>query len=360
VANEFKLLPNPDNIPGAVSSGYQRQNVNLFSLLTGLDTTEPYDNGSGTITIPGGGYVELNGGIFKLTSTITLTKPNQNIAYWIGVSDNGDNTASIALLNKPGVWNPAKKGCYYKNNSIDTYGIRTLNWVSLGTPSSLPVTTFSQTVKGKWTINLQKGWYYADLQSGLGNGTGGNGNASSGGSGGVASTYDSANIIFFHNGKNKLTIKVGGSGGNGGNGSKKYGSGGGGGSGSGETTEIVGLIATKSVKPGKGGDAFTSNNRGPSGGGGGCPGGSGSQMTIANYGNPYTVYGMDGGLKGGFGNSSNNSVTTGAGNYGGGAGKTDGGTDDDMGGGGGGQGLNGEDKADGTAGGYCRIYKLEN
>jgi hypothetical protein len=61
MANEFTLLPNPDNTPGAVSTGYQRQNTNLFCLYTGLDTTEPFDNGNGTITIPAGGLVGSQG-----------------------------------------------------------------------------------------------------------------------------------------------------------------------------------------------------------------------------------------------------------------------------------------------------------
>jgi hypothetical protein len=66
IAKELMSLPNPDNMPGAISSDYPRQNTNIFALQTGLDTTEPVDNDNGTITIPAGGLVELNGVIFKL------------------------------------------------------------------------------------------------------------------------------------------------------------------------------------------------------------------------------------------------------------------------------------------------------
>jgi hypothetical protein len=207
MANEFQLLPNPTNIPESAFTGYQRQNTNIFSLQTGLDTTEPYDNGT-DITIPEGGIIEVNGSLFKLPSTVTITKPNANTAYWIAVSDNGDETADISLVTRPGVWNPAKKGSY------TTTGARTLNWVSLGIPDNITETpVFSQAVKGTWEQNLQKGWYYANLRSGLGGGNGGNGGnastgyAGSGGSGGVATSYDTVIIIFFFNGACSKTPK---------------------------------------------------------------------------------------------------------------------------------------------------------
>jgi hypothetical protein len=331
MANEFQLLPNPDNIPGAVPSGYQRQNINLFSLQTGLDTTEPYDNGS-VITTPEGGIIEVNGALFKLTNSFSVSKPSSTTAYWIAVADNGDGTATISLTPRPGVWNPAKKGSYLSN------GARTLNWVSLGTPSgSLGTAVFSQTVKGTWTTNLQKGWYYADLRSGLGNGPGENANGKIGGSGGIASDYDTASIIFFHNGKVK--IKVGGSGGNGGDGGTNtssyttYAGGGGGGSGSGEETEIEGIIKTRMIKPGKGG-----NSAGTGAGGGGSPAG-----TSPGGNSPGSISGGNASVSGG--------------NYGGGNGTS---ISSSGGAGGGGQGLNGCEQSDGSPGGYCKIYKLEN
>jgi hypothetical protein len=154
MANEFQLLPNPDNIPGAVSSGYQRQNTNIFSLQTGLDTTEPFDNEDGTITIPEGGIVEINGSLFKLISTVTISKTDSNVANWIAVMDNGDGTAALSAVTRPGVWNPTKKGCYRSDDS------RTLNWVSLGIPDgSLGTAIFSKTTKG--TENVRNYIYFS-------------------------------------------------------------------------------------------------------------------------------------------------------------------------------------------------------
>ena len=124
--SDLKQLPNPDNVPGAVSTGYQRQNTNMFALQTGIDTTEPYDDGAGVISIPAGGVVEFNGVMFKVIENVTLAKPDIYTAYWVEVVDNGDATATFNLVTRPGKWNPAKQGCYTENNN------RTLNWVSLG------------------------------------------------------------------------------------------------------------------------------------------------------------------------------------------------------------------------------------
>jgi hypothetical protein len=357
MANELQQLPNPTNIPEAVSTGYQRQNTNMFAIQTGLDTTEPLDDGNVTITIPGGGLVEVNGVLFKVTNTVTIAKPYSDIAQWVAVKDNGNGNASFSLVFRPGIWNPSKKGCYLPDGS------RTLNWVSLGIPNNRTETNraYSRTTKGEDTIKLKfgVGWYRATLLSGLGNGPGQNGvggtlgSGGPGGNGGVAIDDDIVHVIFFNDGKN-ITIKVGGSGGSGGkggNGGSQSGSGGGGagggGSGSGEATEIVGIAKTKSVKAGQGGDGGTSyDGTSRAGGGGGSPGGVGYD---------------DGGMKGGTGgiiSSSNTAIHGGGGKYGAG-----GGGNGSLGGsaGGGGQGLNGEDQPDGySSAGYCNIYKLEN
>jgi hypothetical protein len=330
MANEFQMLPNPDYVPGKVSSGYQRQNTNMYVLQTGLDTTEPYDDGAGTITVPMGGVVEINGSMFKLGSTVVITKPVPSRAYWLGVVDSGGGTASLTLLERPGTWNPAKQGCYTTGN------IRTLNWVSLGTPSgSLGTAVFSQAVKGTWDVVLRKGWYYAELRSGLGGGNGGDASGQTAGTGGVASARDTKTGIFFWQG-GSITAKIGGDGGNGGNGgsgSTNIGSGGGGGSGSGEKTEIVNILSTKKIKAGSGGNAGNSIYGG--GGGGGSPSGAG----------------INGGDSGGLSGGRSASINSTGGVYGGGNG---------IDGAGGGQGLNGEDQPDGAPGGSCRIYRLEN
>ena len=180
MSNEFQKLPNPDNVPGAVTSGYQRQNTNLYVLQTGLDTTEPYDDGEGAISIPAGGIVDVNGVLFKLTADVVLGKPNAGTCYWVAIADNGDGTTTPSLVTRPGAWDSAKKGCYTEDNK------RTLNWVSLGQTSysGLPLTKTFNT-KGMHTWRGKTGWYYIILKSGLGGGNGGSGSGRNYGGGGV-------------------------------------------------------------------------------------------------------------------------------------------------------------------------------
>jgi hypothetical protein len=374
MANELQLLPNPTNIPEAVSTGYQRQNTNVFVLQTGFDTTEPNDDEAGTITIPAGGVVEINGSLFKLTADISLTKPDTNTAYWIAVADNGDGTASLSLVTRPGIYNPAKKGCY------TTSGARTLNWSSFGVPDSLTIglNDFSKNTKGTAKFTLEKGWYYIDLKSGGGKGDGGV-SSTIGGGGGVASTYNSVTKTLFIEKPMTVTIKIGGSGYNGGNGGSGAGfgaGGGGGGSGYGEASSVFELgLEAGEVIGGNGGNGLGS--LAPSGGGGGIIGGDGG-ITSASSGGVNGVAGSSvlGGLgleiySGGNGGAGGryNSGSGGAGgspgrnSNGGIGGNGTGSTSSGMagGGGGGGMGSHGRWRPDGDpAAGYCNIYKLEN
>jgi hypothetical protein len=77
--NEFSQIPNPDNTPGAVSSGYQRQNTNLFVLQTGLDLSCLYLSGDGRIILKSGSVIEYNGVMFKSIEDIDLTSRIINI-----------------------------------------------------------------------------------------------------------------------------------------------------------------------------------------------------------------------------------------------------------------------------------------
>ncbi|MDR2149859.1 MAG: hypothetical protein LBO67_03405 [Spirochaetaceae bacterium] len=358
-------------MPEAVSTGYQRQNTNIFCLQTGLDTTAPFDNGSGTISIPAGGVVEINGVLFKLNSTISLSKPSNNTAYWVAITDNGNGTASASLVTRPGIYDFGKLGCYTAENK------RTLNWVSRGTLSGSPgAQVFSKTTKGIQEVSLQRGWYYAELRSGLGAGDGGANAGASGGSGGVPSVYDTKYRIFFHEGKVLLTAKVGGNGYNGGAGGNgggynRKGTGGfGGGSGAGEESELRGIIKTNRIREGNssGGQTgfisgYGQGGQGRSGlanGGNGGYGGSGSYGSIGETGERNDNAAGEGfGDTGGSGGTGGRSYkgSNGADGVVGGKGvysNTGGG-----GGGGGGGGAPGWQRPDGdSAAGYCTISKL--
>jgi hypothetical protein len=369
MANELQIMPNPDNVPGSVTSGYQIQNINILALQTGLDTTEPFDNGDGEITIPAGGIVELNGVMFKIASAVTLTKGNANTAYWIAITDNGCNgTASAGLVTRPGTWNPAKQGCYLPN------GKRTLNWVSLGKADNLQ--TDVEIVKnlrnkGCFDFHLPKGWYCVKLASGLG---GGNGAGRARGGGGVPQPtgYKQVEKILFYDGSGSVAVKVGGNGFNGGNGG--YGgnrlggdSGGGGGGGGcgrgGETSACFGraFIATGEQPGGNGGNGGNGTGKNEYAGGGGGGGGGENGGAGGLGGGDYAADGGDGGASGGGGGSAFESPSA-SGGASGGANGRDGWTNTTpSGGGGGGMGAHGDTRPDGDpAAGYCQIYALQN
>ena len=101
--NELQIMPNPQNVPNTVEDSYQLQNVNIAAVQTGLDTTEPYDNGAGIITVPMGGIVEVNGVMFKIASDVTVVKPDAGTACWLEVITSPDNqTASLGAVARPG------------------------------------------------------------------------------------------------------------------------------------------------------------------------------------------------------------------------------------------------------------------
>ena len=348
----FEVLLNPDNVPGKVTSGYQRQNTNMFALQTGLDTTEPYDNGAGTITIPAGGIIELNGLMFRITADITIQKPNAATAYWIAIgsgnaASDGRVPVNLECVTRPGAWNSAKQGCYLAD------GRRILNWVSLGEllePPTIGAAWISPSVsgtrvKGKWALNLPKGWYFTRMAGGAGGGNGGAGTSSLAGAGGIANVNAApVTYMFFHDGK-KINIKVGGNGGAGSAGERttNYPAGGGGGSGGGEETTLNEFSANGQIA-GNGGNGYNYDTNYPAGDGG-LAGNNGfdasSRMTAAGSAS----------LRGRGGKSK-----TGAGG-GGGAG---GSNAVYRGGNGGDGGASGEEAADGQPGGYCDIYALKN
>jgi hypothetical protein len=79
MANEFELLPNPDNIPREASSGYKRQNTNMLAIQIGLDANCFFLDGTGHIILKGGGLLEYNGLLYKNSTDIDLTAGIQNI-----------------------------------------------------------------------------------------------------------------------------------------------------------------------------------------------------------------------------------------------------------------------------------------
>jgi hypothetical protein len=305
MANELNALLNPDNVPGAVSTGYQRQNNNIYAIQTGLDTLSPTENNT-SITIEAGGIIEVNGVMFKVLTTTTLNKSG-NPPFYVAVTDNGNGTASLSIVTTRGTWNNSKQGYYLPN------GARTTNKNMKNTSTSGGVLVYNKTTKGKDDVSLEEGKYRAVLVSGKG---GGNGSEQSGG---VANIANTAEIIFNHDGINPLQISVGGNGFKGGNGgtvgSTTYGTNGyGGGSGAGEETEIVGIYTTWRVAAGSSASGQKENTGGDGGTGGTSAG------TTAENGSPGKVSGGGYGGGGNGGNGGGNSSGAGGGGGGGGSG----------------------------------------
>jgi hypothetical protein len=271
MANELQILLNPDNIPGAVLSGYQRQNTNIFAIQTGLDTTSPYDNGDGTITIPEGGIIEYNGSLFKIIQNVLLTKSISSGQYFIGIEDNDDGTGNFILFDTPGSFNPAKNA-YYNNDK------RILNWVSNGRPTvavpSLSDNSVVASLSGYQTqyYSAKKGWYRGILKA-AGGGTGNNGYI--GGEGG------SIDIFFFLDKSTSIKLMSSSAGGPGissttGSYTTRTGGCGGGGT-------VIDLLFKQFIATGGGGGASglgagSSPNIRTGGGGGGGYGGGGSYI----------------------------------------------------------------------------------
>ena len=249
MANELISLPNPDNKPGGISSGYQRQNNNLFTIQTGLDTCEPYEEDPDIVIIPVGGIIEFNGLMFKIGQNVELVKSNPLSMYWIAVTDNGNGTASANLVTRAGAWSPYKQGCYLPD------GRRILTnfipWRTGFIPSKPIIDrVYYKDTFGDDKVILRKGWYLINLQSGKG-GVDGEKNEPTGGKGGRAVNGISKSFeeIIFLNKNEVFDVSVGRGGLDGGQG---FHYGGGGGSGGGEKT-LLGPYSTEEVPGGFGG-----------------------------------------------------------------------------------------------------------
>jgi hypothetical protein len=339
MANELQLLPNPDNVPGAVSSGYQRQNTNMFAVQTGFDTLNSTVDET-SITVEQGGIIEVNGAMFKVLAAATLNRPVTGLPLYVAVTGNGDGTASLSVVTTRGTWDGSRQGYYLPD------GTRTTNKNMKNPSTTGGELTYSKTTKGKDTISLAEGKYRAVLVSGKGGGNG------SGRTGGTANTANTFETVFNHDGNRQLQISVGGNGYNGGTGGPAAAGGGagyGGGSGAGEETVIIGIgIAWKVAagnsasgqKEGYGGYG-AAGGAGGTGGAGGGAGGAGAAGDFTGY--------------AGYGGGGNGGNGSGTGGGGGGGASGGGGTN----GGGGQGGYSGTGSGNSTGGGnggnsvYC-------
>ncbi len=352
-------IPNPTNRVDDETTGYQRQNNNMYIIQTGIDTCEPFDNGAGGYTIPAGGVVEVNGSLFVVSQDISLLPPDNTLgtAYWIAIGDDEETGPYAELVDRPGKWDPKKQGCYLSN------GRRTLNWVSEGViikrdSDKLIQTEYPSYKKYSYYMRLRKGWYFIQLSSGKGGGDGDNAAGIQGGAGGIASTRKTLSKVIFLEQSKKVFIRVGGDGEAGGDGQSGLtlspgGGGGGGGSGGGEATSFD-IYTTGEFPGGKGGYGGRATAMGNiTAGLGGIDGGHGQagRALAVNY---------DEFANGGAGGRGAGLTLGGAGGGGGDAEYTGSGSNKHVHpGNNGGNGGNGGHLASlGAAGGRCLIYAL--
>ena len=199
MANEAEIINNPDSTPGAVSTGYQLQNINLVSQRTGIDKTYVRGNGN-TVIVEISGPVDVNGVLYTIKSQTVLTPPSPG-RYYITLQGAGPQYLTPTLGTSAGTFDPLKNARYDANN------YRVLNWViyfdgttcyanRLLTPETennyLPDINDPEetwiTSNGNWTAKRSK--YYTMYVTGSG-GDGGSAAANSfqcGGGGGAGST----------------------------------------------------------------------------------------------------------------------------------------------------------------------------
>jgi hypothetical protein len=299
------IIPNPDNVPGAVSSGYQRQNTLIFASMVGFCNINMSTSG----VVSRGSIIEINGSLarsFENEGVSGLSSiPNNSIFYIYAVPISATEVIYQASISAP-TWSTEKCGYYYNANRAVLRAFKDANGNITGVTimddplsSDMPpniggVLVFSINYRSHTRITLDPGWFRYEMMSGLGNGNGGDGYRSLGplggggaGAAGVASTSFFRSAVFRHQG-GEILIHVGGNGYNGQSGDRapntaEYG-GGGGGSGAGEETYIMigsSLYTTGKVESGKGGNA---------GGGGNTEGTPGNGQSGTYFGLDVSAY----------------------------------------------------------------------
>jgi len=287
-----EILPNPDNMPGQVTSGYQRQKTVLFASMSGYTNLKMSGN-----AIVAGSVFELNGVLFRVFEDEEingLSEISASVFFYIYAEPVEEGIAQFHARTDVPVWHIEKAGYYISDNKralikaikrpdghvegVKMNSILT-NVNSICPPNSGGTEVFNKAVRAHEGFHANPGWYRFELQSGAGSGNGSSGQSPgssigggvlTGGSGGIASLKNSINGVFYHPG-GIILVHIGGSGYNGSSGSNgSYSNSGGGegnytnpagaggGSGAGEETYILSgaqRFTTEGVRAGRGGGA---------------------------------------------------------------------------------------------------------
>ena len=121
MANEASILNNPTSIPEAVSTGYQRQNVNIVAARVGMDESVVV-GGAGKCTLKVSGPVDVNGVLYTIDSEVefALSVAGEYIIY---LEDSISGHLTPKITSQPGLFS-ADKNAHYTAD-----GYRILNWL---------------------------------------------------------------------------------------------------------------------------------------------------------------------------------------------------------------------------------------
>jgi len=121
MANEASILNNPTSIPEAVSTGYQRQNVNIVAARVGIDETVVV-GGEDKCTLKVSGPVDVNGVLYTIDSEVEFALDTAG-EYIIYLEDSIAGHLTPKITSQPGLF-VADKNAHYTAD-----GYRILNWL---------------------------------------------------------------------------------------------------------------------------------------------------------------------------------------------------------------------------------------
>jgi hypothetical protein len=121
MANEASILNNPTSIPEAVSTGYQRQNVNIVAARVGMDESVVV-GGAGKCTLKVSGPIDVNGVLYTIDSEVEFSLDTAG-EYIIYLEDSIAGHLTPKITSQPGLF-VADKNAHYTAD-----GYRILNWL---------------------------------------------------------------------------------------------------------------------------------------------------------------------------------------------------------------------------------------
>jgi hypothetical protein len=319
------IIDNPDQVPGAASSGYGRQNEQIYAMRTGhimlgltgmADTTRP--------KIADGSVFEVNGAFYKCAADEDIAPsptPSPNKKNYIYAVPDGDSASFTFMANAPEPsWN-AKKGGWYNGNNravarifyqieagvgkyydkivLDSYAAGASSSSNAPIPNPSPGQTPDVTFNtvGNFTTLLLPGGYHVVMKGPSGGDGGDGGDGGSSGAAGYSGQVgmDGQNLVVKFEVAEQFSLGVeiyprgergvdGGNGGSGAVGSPGGGGGGGSGGGGGGPVRLYGQV-NYVCNGGLGGVGGGGGKGGPNntGGNGGSGGQAGYPPPLLNF-----------------------------------------------------------------------------